>query len=149
MPAFDTRLQAEGPGVFVIVPDTVMGELGGRRVPVRVAVNGHSWRTTTAVYGGVAMIALNKEARRGAGIEAGDRVTVELERDDDPRQVDVPEPLASALAHDAVARDAFASMSYSHRREYADWIADAKRDETRERRVAKALTMLREGRPLK
>jgi uncharacterized protein YdeI (YjbR/CyaY-like superfamily) len=130
--------------VIAEVPDEVLEELRGRRVPVVATVNGHSWRTTTAVYGGVAMVGLNKAVRAAAGVAAGDRVHVALERDVAPREVAVPEALAEALAGDVAAREVFNSLAYTHRKEYAEWIAEAKRPETRERRIAKALEMLRE-----
>ena len=148
MPRFETELVGEGSAVIAHVPEDVMDRLGGRRVPVVATVNGHSWRTTTAVYGGVAMIGLNKSVRAAAGVAVGDRVTVELERDDRPREVDVPEELAVAFANDVAARETFNSLAYTHRREYAEWIAEAKRPETRERRVARALEMLRAGKTI-
>ncbi len=124
-----------------------MAELGGRRVPVRATVNGHTWRSTTAVYGGRAMVGLNKDVQREAGVGVGDRVRLELERDEAPREVELSAALAEPLAADPDARRAFESLSYTHRREYAEWIAEAKREETRERRVTRALEMLRDGRP--
>jgi hypothetical protein len=148
VPRFETELVAKGGGVVAEVPDDVMEELGGGRVPVVATVNRYSWRTTTAVYGGVAMIGLNKAVRQAAGVAPGDRVAVELARDDQPREVEVPEALAVAFANDVLARDAFNSLAYTHRREYAEWIAEAKRPETRERRVAKALEMLRDGKTI-
>ena len=144
MPRFESDLVPRGGGIVAHVPDDVMHELGGRRVPVVASVNGYSWRTTTAVYGGVAMIGLSKAVRSEAGVSVGDRVVVSLERDRSTREVLVPEALAAPLASDATARDAFESLAYTHRREYAEWIAEAKRPETRERRVAKAMQMLRE-----
>jgi uncharacterized protein YdeI (YjbR/CyaY-like superfamily) len=68
-----------------------------------------------------------------------------MERDDQPREVEVPPDLAAALAEDDHAREAYEGMAYTHRKEYARWIEGAKKDETRERRVRKALDMLREG----
>jgi uncharacterized protein YdeI (YjbR/CyaY-like superfamily) len=78
-------------------------------------------------------------------VDAGDTVELQLELDTKPREVDVPEALATALAKDANARAAYEKLSYTHRKEYARWIAEAKRDETRERRVAKAIEQLRAG----
>ncbi len=75
----------------------------------------------------------------------GDTVDVKLELDRAPRTVDVPEALAGALAEDAKARAGFDRLSYTHRGEYARWIAEAKREDTRERRVAQALELLRQG----
>jgi uncharacterized protein YdeI (YjbR/CyaY-like superfamily) len=84
--------------------------------------------------------------RQAAGAEAGDTVEVELELDTAPREVEVPDALRRALAGDPVAGAAFERLAYTHRKEYARWIEEAKRDETRERRVAQALEMLRDGR---
>ena len=83
--------------------------------------------------------------RTAAGIEVGSSVTVVLERDDAPREVDVPEALARALGRNKSAKAAFDKLAFTHRKEYAQWIAEAKRDDTRERRVAKAIEMLRDG----
>jgi hypothetical protein len=148
VPAFETELEARGPGVIAVVPEEVMDALGGRRVPVVATVNGYAWRTTTAVYGGVAMVGLNKAVQAGARVGAGDRVSVELERDDAPREVDVPEPLAEALAREPAAKAAFDGLAYTHRREFAEWIAGAKKDDTRERRLEKTLEMLRAGKTI-
>jgi uncharacterized protein YdeI (YjbR/CyaY-like superfamily) len=97
------------------------------------------------VYGGVTVLGLRNEQRREAGISDGDPVEVEIERDDAPREVELPPELASALSSDPPAAEAYESLSFTHRREYAEWIAQAKREETRTRRVAKALEMLRNG----
>jgi uncharacterized protein YdeI (YjbR/CyaY-like superfamily) len=98
------------------------------------------------VYGGVTYLGFRKEIRDAAGgIEEGDEVEVVIERDDAPREVEVPEALAAALAGDAEARRVFDGLAFTHRKEYAVWIAEAKRDETRVRRVEKALEMLRGG----
>ncbi len=84
--------------------------------------------------------------RQAAGVQAGDTVDVEITLDAGPREVDVPRVLADALAGDREAREAFEKLAHSHRREYARWVAEAKKQETRERRAAQALQMLREGR---
>jgi hypothetical protein len=143
-----TTLQPRGPAAAVILDDdqvAVIGE-GAKRFPVQATINGHTWRTTVTRMGGEFLLGLSKEVRRGAGAEAGDTVDVLVELDAAPREVDVPEALAAALAGDAVAKANFDGMAYTHRKEYARWIADAKREETRDRRVAQALEMLREGR---
>jgi len=118
---------------------------GAKRFPVVATVNGYTWRTTVSRMRGEFLLGLNRSVREEAGVEAGDTVEVELELDTEPREVDVPEALADALAKDAAARAAFDGLAYTHRKEYARWIEEAKRDETRERRVAKALEMLRQG----
>jgi bifunctional DNA-binding transcriptional regulator/antitoxin component of YhaV-PrlF toxin-antitoxin module len=136
---------AEGERPLVELPFDAKERFGKARAPVRGTVNGAEFRTTVAVYGGVYLIGFNKEVRERAGIAIGDEVEVELELDDEPRTVEVPPALAAALDEDDKARAAFEGLSYTHRREYAEWIAEAKRDETRERRLAKAVTMLRDG----
>jgi uncharacterized protein YdeI (YjbR/CyaY-like superfamily) len=88
---------------------------------------------------------LNRANRTAAGVAAGQTVTVEIDVDDEPRTVDVPEDLQKALAVDAEAAAAYAGMSYSHRREYVDWMAEAKRAETRRRRIEQTLERLRAG----
>lgn len=136
---------AEGERPTVELPFDAKERFGKARAPVRGSVNGAEFRTTVAVYGGVYLIGFNKDVRERAGIAIGDEVEVSLARDDEPRTVDIPPALAAALAEHSEAKAAFEGLSYTHRREYARWIAEAKRDETRERRVAKAVAMLREG----
>jgi uncharacterized protein YdeI (YjbR/CyaY-like superfamily) len=101
-------------------------------------VNGAPFRSTVAIYGGKAYLGLRKDQRAAAGADVGDSVTVELELDDEPRVVEMPRELAPAAAE-------FAQLSYTHQREYARWLEEAKRDETRARRAAKAIEMLRSG----
>jgi uncharacterized protein YdeI (YjbR/CyaY-like superfamily) len=83
--------------------------------------------------------------RQGAGVAAGDQVDVILELDAAPREVEMPPALAAALAQDAQARAAFEKLAFTHRKEYARWVAEAKREETRERRVQQALEMIKAG----
>jgi hypothetical protein len=145
---FTTTLQARGPAAAVVLDDeqvAVIGE-GAKRFPVQATINGHTWRTTVTPMGGEFLLGLNRAVRTAAGVEAGDAVEVEIALDIAPREVDVPEALTVALAGDAVARTAFDALAYTHRKEFARWVAEAKREETRERRVAQALVMLRAGR---
>ena len=96
--------------------------------------------------GGEFLLGLRREVRTGAGVEAGEEVTVTIALDVAPREVDVPAALAQALEGDAAAKANFDALAFTHRNEFARWIAEAKKDETRERRVAQALQMLHEGR---
>jgi Bacteriocin-protection, YdeI or OmpD-Associated/Domain of unknown function (DUF1905) len=121
-------------------------ELYGRaRPPLRVTIRGHTWRTTPGVHGGVAWIGLNKDVRAAAGVDAGDRVRVTMELDAAPRVVDVPDDLSSALARDPEAHAAFDKLSFTHRREYVQWVEEAKRPETRTRRIAATVAGARAG----
>jgi uncharacterized protein YdeI (YjbR/CyaY-like superfamily) len=108
-------------------------------------INGYRWRTTITRMGGEFLLGLNRDVRQAAGVEAGDTVAADIELDTAPRDVEVPDELATALANDSTAQAAFETLSYTHRKEYTRWVAEAKRDETRRRRVDQALQMLREG----
>lgn len=142
---FTTRLEPRGPAAAVVLDETqvaVVGE-GARRFPVRATVNGYTWRTSVARMGGEFLVGLSREVRQGAGVEAGDEVEVTLELDTAPRDVEVPAALAAGLAADPQAKAVFDAMAFTHRKEYARWIAEAKRDETRQRRVEQAVGMIR------
>jgi hypothetical protein len=140
-------LEPRGPAGALVLSDEQVEQLGGgRRPPVRVTVKGETFRGRVSPMGGENLIGFSKAVRAQTGVEVGDAVDARIELDDAPRTVDVPEPLERALARDAEARAAFDALAYTHRREYAEWIAGAKRDQTRERRVAQALEMLRQGR---
>jgi hypothetical protein len=136
----------EGERPTVVLPFDAKQRYGKARAPVRGTVNGAAFRTTVAVYSGVHLIGFNKDVRERAGVEIGDEVTVELERDDEPREVDVPPELKEALAANSGARKTYEGLSYTHRREYAEWIGEGKRPETRERRAVRAIEMLGAGR---
>ncbi len=128
------------------VPDEVVEELGGGRRPaVTVTVGDYSYRSTVAQMGGVFLVPLSAEHRTAAGLAAGDAVEVDLELDVAPREVTVPAELAQTLATDDVARQFYDSMSFTHRKEWARWVGESKRAETRNDRAVKALQALRAG----
>jgi Bacteriocin-protection, YdeI or OmpD-Associated/Domain of unknown function (DUF1905) len=144
---FEAPIEAVGRGgAVVIVPFDVQQAFGSKRPPVRAAVYGYAFRTTIAPMGGRSLLGLNRQVREGAGVAIGETVSVELERDDEPRVVEEPEDFAALLAAAPDARAAFDALSYTHRKEYGRWITEAKRDETRQRRLHRAIEMLLEGR---
>jgi len=98
-----------------------------------------------AVYGGVFMLGVSAAHRAAAGVQAGDEIDVELELDSAPREVTVPPDFADALDHDPEIRQRFDKLSYSHRLQHVNAIEQAKTAETRQRRIEKAISMLREG----
>jgi uncharacterized protein YdeI (YjbR/CyaY-like superfamily) len=98
-----------------------------------------------ALGGGRVCLGVHKATREAAGKTFGDRVHIEVERDDAPREVDVPDELSQALSRDSVAREVYEGLSFTHRNEYARWVAEAKKPETRARRVEQTLEMLRAG----
>jgi hypothetical protein len=144
-----TTLVARGPAAAVVLDEAQVAEIGegAKRFPVRARINGHTWRTSVSPMRGEFLLGLNRAVREAARVEAGDRVEVAIELDTAPREVEVPLALASALAADPAASQAFEALAFTHRKEYARWIEEAKRPETRDRRAAQALQMLREGRP--
>jgi bacteriocin resistance YdeI/OmpD-like protein/uncharacterized protein DUF1905 len=144
---FTTTLAARGPAAAVVLDDdqvATVGE-GAKRFPVLATVNGYAWRTTVTRMRGEFLVGLSRAVREAASVEAGDSVEVDLALDTAPREVEVPPALTDALGGDPAARAAFDGLAYTHRKEFARWIAEAKREATRDRRVAKALEMLQEG----
>jgi hypothetical protein len=125
------------------VPPEVVESLGaGKRVPVQVTIGAHTYRSTVAPYGGQYMIPLSAEHRESAGVTPGQDVEVEITVDSAPREVEVPADFAAVLKKDAAARKAFEALSYSNQRRHVLAIEGAKTDETRQRRIAKALAEL-------
>lgn len=149
MLSFTTTLQPRGPAAAVVLEDDQVAALGqgAKRFPVKATVNGYTWRGNVARMGGEFLVGLSKAVRTAAGVQAGDQVQVELELDTQERTVDLPDQLSAALAADAEAKAGFDGLSYTHRKEYARWIAESKKPQTRDRRLAKALELLREGKP--
>ena len=145
-----TTLVPRGPAAAVVLDDehvATIGE-GARRFPVLATVNGYAWRTTVTPMAGEFLLGLNRGVRESAGVQAGDTVEVAIELDTAPREVDVPEALATALAADPAANAAFEALAFTHRKEYARWISAAKHQHTRDSRVTQALQMLCEGKTL-
>ena len=144
MERFEGRLvEADRGGAFVEVPPEVVAALGGGgRIKVRARFDGIDYDGSVVSMGGAKVIGVLKAIRTQLDKRPGDTVTVELERDDAERVVTVPDDLAAALGK-AKARKAFDALSYSHQREYVLWIDDAKKPETRARRIAQAVEKVR------
>jgi Bacteriocin-protection, YdeI or OmpD-Associated/Domain of unknown function (DUF1905) len=143
---FEAEVEAEDDRLFVEVPAAVVVALGPRRrPPLVIEVNGYRYRSTAAVYGGRTYLGFRKDIREAAGLSAGQRVAVSLELDEEPREVDVPNDLEDALRADPTAQAAFAALSFTHRKEYVEWVESAKRGETRRRRIERTVTILRPG----
>src|SRR5881275_802502 len=125
MPAlqFDGRLESDQGACFIRVPPQTLRALGeGKRAPVKVTLNGYTYRTTIAVYGGKSYIGVRREVREAAGVTAGEVLTVGLEYDSELRAVDLPEALRAALEADAKAAAAFDKLSYTRKKEFVDWV---------------------------
>jgi hypothetical protein len=143
---FSAQLQsANEAGRWVQVPESVAAAFDSRRPAVRGVVNGVAFRSRLAVYGGQSYLGFTAALRTEAGISLGDILDIEIEADTEPRVVELPDALVAALETDPVAAAAFEALAYTHRKEYASWIAEAKLNETRQRRAAKAIEMLTSG----
>jgi hypothetical protein len=135
-----------GNNTGIEVPEEILTALGrGRRVKVVATVNGYAYRTSVAPYMGVIVMPFSAEHRAATGLVGGEEIDVEIVPDDAPREVTVPDDLAAALAGDPAASAFFDELSFTNRRTYVDWIESAKKAETREARVAKAVVSLGEG----
>ncbi len=128
------------------VPPEVVGALGSSKKPaVAVTINGYTYRSTIATMGGRFLIPVSGDVRKNAGVAAGDRVEVGLELDDAPREVVVPDDLRQALDAEPDANAFFEGLSYSNKRRVVMPIDEAKTAETRQRRIEKSVSKLREG----
>jgi Bacteriocin-protection, YdeI or OmpD-Associated/Domain of unknown function (DUF1905) len=140
-------LQAGKTATGIRVPDEIVDGLGaGKRPPVRVTINGFTYRSTIAVMGGDYMVGVNADNRAGAGVAGGDTVDVDIELDTAPREVAVPPDLAAALAAEPAAQRTFDGLSNSNKGWHVQSVEGAKTDETRQRRIAKSIDALRQGR---
>ena len=142
-----TLLQTDKTAVGMEVPPAIVDALGaGKRPKVLVTIRGYTYRSSVAVMGGTYMIGVSAENRAGAGVKGGDEVDVEVELDTAPREVAVPAEFAAALAADPEAQRTFDGLSYSNKSWHVYQIDGAKSAETRQRRIARSIAALREGR---
>ena len=140
---YKTLVIGEGNHASLHIPDDVLTELGAnKRAPLKVTINGYTYQSTATAVGGECRVVFPSKDRAGAGgLAGGDLVTVTLELDSGHREVDMPEDLNAALA-EAGLRDTFEALTYSKRKEFARQVAEAKAEETRQKRIAKVLGML-------
>ena len=144
---FKTILLAAGKTATGIgIPAEIVEQLGaGKKPPVKVTINGYSYRNTVAVMGGAYMVGVSAEHRAGAGVKAGDEIEVSLVLDTEPRVAEVPEDLQQALAANPAAQRNFDALSYSNKQGILLPIKDAKTAETRQRRIDKTVQTLATG----
>lgn len=141
-------LQSSKTATGIQVPDEVMTGLAAGKAPkVSVTINGYTYRSSVATVNGGPMIGVSDAVRQATGVQGGDTIDVDVELDTAPRKVEVPADLAAALDAVPAARATFDGLSFSNQRFWVDPINAAKTDETRQRRIEKAVATLREGRP--
>ena len=144
--SFDTTILQIGNNTGICVPDEVVKKLGaGKKPPVHVTVNDFTYRNTIAVMGGNFMIGVSADIRSKTGIKGGDKVKVTLELDTKPREVEVPADFQQLLNENPKAKQLFDSLSYSNKQRYVLPMGQAKTEETRQRRMEKAIIELSEG----
>jgi hypothetical protein len=134
----------QGGGHAVAVPKEVAAAFSNKRPQVLAHVNGVEYRSRLMVYGGQSYLGLRKDLLRQLEVEAGDRVQIELVEDHEERVVVEPPELTQALADDPAAQAAYQKLPFTHRNEYARWIDEGKKPETRADRVAKTIKRLTE-----
>ena len=120
-------------------PKRVFGKV---RAPVKVTINGYTYRSTIAAMGGPPCIPLRASNRQAAGIEGGETIDVRLELDTEPRTITPPADLVKALKAAPPAWQRWQELSYTHQREYAEAVAEAKKPETRTRRIDETVRSL-------
>ncbi|RKN86974.1 YdeI/OmpD-associated family protein [Paenibacillus ginsengarvi] len=145
------RPAGSGTWTYVPIPFSVEQTFGTRgQFKVAGTVNGCPIRGSLMPRGdGTHYLVVNKNIRDSAGVTEGDMVQVTIGPDTEERTIDVPGDFLALLQADAEADQAFAKLSYSHRKEYVDWIVSAKKEETRANRIAKAVEMLKLGKRAK
>ncbi len=146
---FKAKIQAaDGGGAYVLFPFDVEKAFGTKgKIPVKAALNGVSFSGTLMKYGHPQhMLGMPKAIREQAQVAPGDLVEIELWKDEEPRTIQPPAELKEAMISAGVM-EKFERLSYTHRKEYCRWIGEAKREETRRTRIAKATEMLSKGIP--
>jgi hypothetical protein len=144
----DTVQQKRGPAAAVVLDEAQVAAVGegAKAFPVQVTINGHTWAGRVTRMRGEFLLGMSKAVRTAVKAEAGDAVTVRIALDGAPREVEVPEALRAGLAGDPNAQARYDALAFTHRKEFARWVGEAKREETRDRRVVQTLEMLRSGR---
>ncbi len=133
---------------YIPVPFDPKAVFGKVRAPVRVTLNGYTYRSTIAAMGGCVGIPLRKSNREAAGLEGNETLAVEIALDTEQRVIEPPRDLVQALKAAPPAWERWREMSFSHQREYVEAITEAKKPETRSRRIAGAVKMIK-SRPAK
>lgn len=136
-------------GAYVEIPFDVEAVFGGKRIKVKAYFNGREYRGSIVRMAGCYMIGLTQALRKEIGKEPGDTVIVEVEKDEEERAIEIPEDLASKLKETPGALEYFEKLSFTHKKEYVQWIIGAKKVETRNERIQKAVLMLAERKKLK
>jgi hypothetical protein len=141
-----TIKNAGGGGAFVGVPFDVEAAFGSKRPKVKAMIEGVPYRgILTRMGGDHHLLIILKGIREQIGKTFGDEVSITVEPDTEPRVIEIPKDLMKEFKKDKEAKAFFDKLSYTHQREYVTWINEAKREETRQNRIVKAIGMLKKG----
>ena len=142
---FRTKIQGKEAGLVAAItpPVDVVGSRA--RVPIRGTINGFPYRSSLMPMGGCHMMPVNRALCEGAGAQPGDTVDVVMERDQEKRTVEIPPRLKKELAKNEKAAERWKHLSFTHKKEMAASIRHAKQEETRTRRLAKVMQVLKTG----
>lgn len=140
---FKTTIVRDGSMCFIPLTFDPVDVFGKVRAPVKVTLNGYTYRSTIAAMGGPACIPLRKSNREAAGLQGGETLSVRLDLDTEKREVKPPADLVKALKASPPAWDRWRELSFSHQREYSEAVEEAKRPETRARRISRAVEAIR------
>jgi bifunctional DNA-binding transcriptional regulator/antitoxin component of YhaV-PrlF toxin-antitoxin module len=132
----------DGSTAFVKIPFDAKLVFGKARPPVRATLNGYRFQSTLTPYGGLHYLGINQKVRAAAGVKIGDRVEVTVEPDDTARTIKPPADLARALTANPAAKARWAQLSFTHQKEYVAALEDARKPETRARRIEKTIKQL-------
>ena len=144
---FETTIVRDGSSCYVPLTFDPRSVFGKVRAPVKVTLNGYSYRSTIAAMGGPPCVPLRRSHREAAGLRGGETLTVRLDLDTEARVVHPPSDLVEALKAAPPAWERWRESSYTHQREHVDAIDEAVRGETRARRIGRAVEMLRQMPP--
>jgi hypothetical protein len=133
------KIVREGSMCYVPIPFDPKAVFGMVRAPVKVTLNGYTYRSTIASMGGTVCIPLRKSNREAAGLEGGEIIDVEIALDSEKREIKPPDDLIKALKAAPPAWDRWLELSFTHQREYVEGIEGARKTETRARRVESAV----------
>lgn len=136
-------------GAYVEIPFDVETVFGAKRVKVKARFDGAEYRGSIVRMGGRFWLGLTQSIRKTIGKNPGDLVEATVEKDEDERVIELPEGFKLALEQNPAAQAYFARLSYSHKKEYSQWITEAKKSETRIARIEKAIQMLIDNLKLK
>lgn len=140
---FKVTIVRDGSMCSIPLPFDPQSVFGKARPPVKVTLNGYTYRSTIFSMGGSPFIPLRKSNREAAGLESGETVEVCLDLDTDKREVKPPADLIKALKAAPPAWERWRELSFTHQREYVDALEGAKEPETRARRLGNAVQAIR------